>query len=232
MITKKELYMKKDLTNLTFGRLKVIKNVGTNKYGYALWECLCECGNTAIITSRNLISGHTKSCGCYSYECKKDKSIKYRKYAISCVNDRLYRLYGSIIQRTTNLRKDNHNHTYIEKNIKMCDEWRNDFNKFKEWALENGYDYSKNSNEQTIDRIDNDKGYYPENCRFVSRQENNKNESKKRGIICLSKEQQNEIKELYKNGFSSRKIAPKYKVSKTTILNVIKALTREELENE
>lgn len=224
--------MKKDLTNLTFGRLKVIKNVGTNKYGYALWECLCECGNTAIITSSNLISGHTKSCGCYSYECKKDKSIKYRKYAISCVNDRLYRLYGSIIQRTTNLRKDNHNHTYIEKNIKMCDEWRNDFNKFKEWALENGYDYSKNSNEQTIDRIDNDKGYYPENCRFVSRQENNKNESKKRGIICLSKEQQNEIKELYKNGFSSRKIAPKYKVSKTTILNVIKALTREELEND
>ena len=112
--------MKKDLTNLIFGRLKVIKNIGTNKYGFALWECLCECGNTVIITSRNLISGHTKSCGCYSYECKKDKSIKHRKYAISCKNDRLYRLYRGIIQRTTVLRKDNHNHTYIEKNIKMC----------------------------------------------------------------------------------------------------------------
>ena len=224
--------MQKDLTNLTFGRLKVIKNVGTNKYGFALWECLCECGNTVIITSRNLISGHTKSCGCYSYECKKDKSIKYRKYAISCKNDRLYRLYRGIIQRTTTLRKDNHNHTYIEKNVKICDEWRNDFNKFKEWALANGYDYSKNANEQTIDRIDNDKGYNPGNCRFVSRKENNKNESKKRGIVCLSKEQQNEIKKLYKNGFSSRKLAQKYKVSKTTIMNIIKALTRKELENE
>ena len=143
-------------------------------------------------------------------------------YPISCKNDRLYRLYRSIIQRTTTLRKDNHNHTYIEKNIKMCDEWRNDFNKFKEWALSNGYDYSKNANEQTIDRIDNDKGYSPENCRFISREENNKNESKKKGIICLSKEQQNEIKELYKNGFSSRKLAQKYKVSKTTIMNVMK----------
>ena len=224
--------MKKDLTNLTFGRLKVIKNIGTNKYGYELWECLCECGNTAIITSRNLISGHTKSCGCYSYECKKDKSIKYRKYAISCKNDRLYRLYRGIIQRTTILRKDNHNHTYIEKNIKMCDEWRNDFNKFKEWALANGYDYSKNANEQTIDRIDNNKGYCPENCRFISRKENNQNVHKKKGIICLSKEQQLEILHLYKIRLSSRKIAEKYKVSKTTIMNVIRSLTREELEDD
>lgn len=222
--------MKKDLTNLTFGRLKVIKNVGTNKYGYALWECLCECGNTAIITSRNLISGHTKSCGCYSYECKKDKSIKYRKYAINCKNDRLYRLYRGIIQRTTTLRKDNHNHTYIEKGIVMCDDWRNDFNKFKEWALENGYDYLKTANEQTIDRIDNNKGYCPENCRFISRKENNQNEHKKKGIICLSKEQQLEIIRLYKNRLSSRKIAEKYKVSKTTIMNVIRAFTRQELE--
>lgn len=221
--------MQKDLTNLTFGRLKVIKNVGTNKYGFALWECLCKCGNTVIITSRNLISGHTKSCGCYSHECKKDKSIKHRKYAISCKNDRLYRLYRSIIQRTTTLRKDNHNRTYINKNIKMCDEWRNDFNKFKEWALSNGYDYSKSANEQTIDRIDNDKGYSPENCRFISREENNKNESKKKGIICLSKEQQVEILDYYQQGYSSRKLAQKYKVSKTTIMNVVKELTKEEL---
>lgn len=222
--------MKKDLTNLIFGRLKVIKNVGTNKYGYSLWECLCECGNTVIITSRNLISGHTKSCGCYSYECKKDKSIKHRKYAISCKNDRLYRLYRSIIQRTTTLRKDNHNHTYIKKGITMCDEWQNDFNKFKEWALANGYDYSKTANEQTIDRIDNNKGYCPENCRFISRKGNNQNESKKKGIICLSKEQQFEIMKLYQSGLSSRKIAENYKVSKTTIMNVIKVLTKEELE--
>ena len=208
--------MIKDLANQKFGKLLVIKYNGNGK-----WLCKCDCGNKIIVRSDNLKTGHTKSCGCI-----------HKKYGGNVKTDRLYRLYRGIIQRTTILRKDNHNHTYIEKNIKMCDEWKNDFNKFKEWALENKYDYSKNANEQTIDRIDNNKGYNPENCRFVSRKENNKNESKKRGIVCLSKEQQNEIKELYKNGYSSRKLAQKYKVSKTTIMNIIKALTKEEIENE
>lgn len=208
--------MIKDLINQRFGKLLVIKYNGNGK-----WLCQCDCGNKTIVRSDYLKTGHTQSCGCI-----------YKKYGGNVRADRLYRLYRDIIQRTTTLRKDNHNHTYIEKNVKICDEWRNDFNKFKEWALVNGYDYSKNANEQTIDRIDNDKGYNPENCRFVSRKENNKNESKKRGIVCLSKEQQNEIKELYKNGFSSRKLAQKYRVSKTTIMNIIKALTKEELEND
>ena len=208
--------MIKDLANQKFGKLLVIKYNGNGK-----WLCKCDCGNKIIVRSDNLKTGHTKSCSCI-----------HKKYRGNVKTDRLYRLYRGIIQRTTILRKDNHNHTYIEKNIKMCDEWKNDFNKFKEWALENKYDYSKNANEQTIDRIDNNKGYNPENCRFVSRKENNKNESKKRGIVCLSKEQQNEIKELYKNGYSSRKLAQKYKVSKTTIMNIIKALTKEEIENE
>lgn len=112
----------------------------------------------------------------------------------------------------------------------MCDEWRNDFNKFKEWALVNGYDYSKSADEQTIDRIDNDKGYSPNNCRFVSRKENNQNESKKKGIMCLTKKQQKEVVNYYRQGCSSRKLAEKYKVSKTTIMKIIKALTKEELE--
>ena len=206
--------MIKDLTNKRFGKLLVL-----HYNGKAKWLCQCDCGNQTIVRSDYLKSGHTQSCGCI-----------HKKYGGKVRTDRLYRLYRSIIQRTTILRKDKHNHTYIEKGIVMCDEWRNDFNKFKKWALESGYDYSKNANEQTIDRIDNDKGYSPENCRFVSRKENNQNESKKRGIVCLSKEQQNEIKKLYKNGSSSRKLAEKYKVSKTTIMNVIKALTREELE--
>ena len=206
--------MIKDLVNKRFGKLLVIKYNGNAK-----WLCQCDCGNQTIVRSDYLKSGHTKSCGCI-----------HKKYGGKVSADRLYRLYRGIIQRTTILRKNNHNHTYIEKGIAMCDEWRNDFNKFKEWALENGYDYSKTANEQTIDRIDNDKGYYPENCRFVSRKENNQNESKKKGIVCLSKEQQFEVIKLYQNGLSSRKLAEKYKVSKTTIMNIVRALTKEELE--
>lgn len=205
--------MIKDLKNQRFGKLIVI-----NYNGNAKWLCQCDCGNKTIVRSDYLKTGHTRSCGCI-----------HKKYGGNARTDRLYRLYRGIVQRTSTLRKDNHNHTYISKNIKMCDEWRNDFNKFKEWALANGYDYSKSANEQTIDRIDNDKGYFPENCRFISRKENNQNESKKKGIICLTNHEQQEIKILYKNGLSSRKLADRYKVSKTTIMNVIKVLTKEEL---
>ena len=206
--------MIKDLKNKRFGKLLVIEYNGNGK-----WLCQCDCGNQTIVRSDYLKSGHTQSCGCI-----------HKKYGGKVRTDRLYRLYRGIIQRTTILRKNKHNHTYIEKGIVMCDEWRNDFNKFKEWALANGYDYSKTANEQTIDRINNDKGYCPENCRFISRKENNQNESKKRGIICLSLQQQNEILFLYKSGKSSRMLAKKYNVSKTTIMNVIKTLTKEELE--
>ena len=206
--------MIKDLKNKRFGKLLVIEYNGNGK-----WLCQCDCGNQTIVRSDYLKSGHTQSCGCI-----------HKKYGGKVRTDRLYRLYRGIIQRTTILRKNKHNHTYIEKGIVMCDEWRNDFNKFKEWALANGYDYSKTANEQTIDRINNDKGYCPENCRFISRKENNQNESKKRGIICLSLQQQNEILFLYKSGKSSRMLAKKYNVSKTTIINVIKTLTKEDLE--
>ena len=205
-----------DLSGKKFGKLSVVKYLGGSK-----WKCKCECGNETIVRRDYLKTGHTQSCGCL-----------HNKYGGNVKTDRLYRLYRGIIQRTTTLRKDNHNHTYIEKGIVMCDDWRNDFNKFKEWALENGYDYLKTANEQTIDRIDNNKGYCPENCRFISRKENNQNMHKKKGIICLSKEQQLEILHLYKIRLSSRKIAEKYKVSKTTIMNVIRSLTREELEND
>lgn len=205
--------MIKDLANKRFGKLVVIRYNGNAK-----WLCQCDCGNQTIVRSDYLKSGHTQSCGCI-----------HKKYGGNVKTDRLYRLYRGIIQRTTTLRKDNHNYTYINKNIKMCDEWRNDFNKFKEWALANGYDYSKSANEQTIDRIDNDKGYYPNNCRFVSRKENNQNKRKKKGFICLSKTQQIEVVKLYQEGYSSRKLAEKYKVSKTTIMSIVKTLTKEEL---
>ena len=156
--------MIKDLTNRRFGKLVVIRY-----FGNAKWLCKCDCGNETVVRSDYLKNGHTKSCGCI-----------HKKYGGKVRTDRLYRVYRGMIQRTTNLRVDKHNHTYIEKGIKVCAEWLNDFNDFKKWALENGYDYSKTSNEQTIDRINNDKGYSPDNCRFISRTENNKNVNKKK----------------------------------------------------
>ena len=150
-----------------------------------------------------------------------------RKYDVNCKTDRLYRLYRGIIQRCEVLRKDKHNITYIERGIKVCDEWRNDFIKFKQWALSNGYDYNKTSNEQTIDRINPYGNYEPSNCKFITRAENNSREDKKRGIICLNKEQIKEIRNLYSsNNYNTRKLGKMFNVSKTTISKVVK-LTKE-----
>lgn len=64
---------------------------------------------------------------------------------------------------------------YKDRGIKVCEEWENNFDAFKEWALANGYDYSKSRKEQSLDRIDNNKGYSPDNCRWVSMKVNNQN---------------------------------------------------------
>lgn len=205
--------MIKDITNKKFGKLTAIEYLGNS-----MWKCQCECGNISKVNSWNLRNNHTTSCGCM-----------FAKYGGKVKSDRLYRLYRGIIQRCEVLRKDNHNRTYIEKGIKVCDEWKNDFNKFKKWALDNGYDYSKSSNEQTIDRINPYGNYEPNNCRFITRAENNSRESKKRGVFCLTKEQIKEIRMLYSSSWcSQRYLAEKFNVSKTTISKVIK-LTKEEL---
>lgn len=89
-------------------------------------------------------------------------------------DDRLYHIYCGMKQRCYSDKNPSYKY-YSRKGIKVCEEWLNDFEKFKEWALENGYDYGKSRKEQSLDRIDNSKGYSPHNCRFVSHSENCKN---------------------------------------------------------
>lgn len=89
-------------------------------------------------------------------------------------DDRLYHLYRGMKQRCYSPSNPSYKF-YSKKNITVCDEWLNDFESFREWAIDNGYDYSKTRKEQSLDRIDNSKGYSPDNCRFVTHSENCKN---------------------------------------------------------
>lgn len=90
--------------------------------------------------------------------------------------DRLRILWNGMLSRCYNPKNYSYKF-YSKKNITVCDEWKNDFLTFKSWALENGYDYSKTRKDKTLDRIDNNKGYSPDNCRFVSQSKNCQNKS-------------------------------------------------------
>lgn len=90
--------------------------------------------------------------------------------------DRLYQVYFGMKSRCYNPNVKCYKN-YGGRGITICDEWLNDFETFKKWMLEHGYDYSKSRKEQQIDRKDNDKGYSPDNCRIVTNKENCRNKS-------------------------------------------------------
>lgn len=147
-----------DISGQRFGKLVAVECLGKDKHNNYLWLCKCDCGNTTNVTKTDLQRGHSKSCGCR----KNGKGSR-----------RLYNVW-----RTMKRRCEDKNHKsycyYGALGIEVCEEWK-DYLVFKEWALSNGYDKDAPHGKCTLDRINPYKNYEPQNCRWVTMADQNKN---------------------------------------------------------
>ncbi len=156
-----------DLTGQRFGRLTVIGIDESRNTRKTYWICQCDCGNMSSHRSDGLLSGSIKSCGCYKREQSAIKVSKNHKHKQS--GTRLYNIWLGMKGRCYNP-NDPVYKNWGGRGITICDDWKNDFSCFYNWAINNGY-----MENLTIDRIDNDGNYEPDNCRWASQKQQSSN---------------------------------------------------------
>ena len=157
-----------DLTGKRFGRLTVIRKAedfSNGNHTHHKWVCKCDCGKEKIVSGESLRNGSSKSCGCLFLE-------KTRKHCGS--HEKLYYVWNGMKQRCYN-KNSTHYKNYGARGISVCNEWKNSYESFRNWAVKNGY---KEGLE--IDRINNNGNYCPDNCRMITHfdQQSNKRTNK------------------------------------------------------
>lgn len=168
-----------NLIGQRFGRLTVIQESTVRKGHSVAWVCQCDCGQiTKPLSSDLLRQGHIKSCGCYGKEIR---SATHKTHGMS--RTRLYSCYRDMLNRCFR-EKTSCFENYGGRGITVCDEWRNSFEAFQKWALSNGY-----SDELTLDRVDPDGNYCPENCRWATDEEQGNNKRNNRLLTYNGKTQ-------------------------------------------
>ena len=162
-----------DLTGQRFGRLTVIGRAENSAKGEARWICMCDCGKEHTVSGSYLRTGKSKSCGCLNREVAAQRRTSHGE-----TETRLYSIWRNIKTRCENEKAKGY-HRYGGRGIKICEAWKEDFQAFRNWALENGYQENL-----TIDRINNDGNYEPGNCRWATLKEQANNTRKNRLITA------------------------------------------------
>ena len=156
-----------DLTGLPFGYYTAIRQDGCDSQGVPYWLCRCRCGNERRVWVYDLLRGHTLSCGCLKRELVRERSTTH-----GCAYEPWYPTYADMMRRCGHWEggKESELRLYRDRGITVCELWQKSPQAFGDWLLAHGWHKGLQ-----IDRIDNDKGYSPENCRVVTCKENNNN---------------------------------------------------------
>ena len=163
-----------DMTGQRFGRLVVLERAENGHRGKVYWQCRCDCGKETSVRGDHLRYGFVRSCGCYNSEVTTSSHTTHGSY-----HSRLYKVYRTMLARCNNPKNTNYRN-YGGRGISVCEEWRSDFSAFRDWAIANGYDEMAEFGVCTIDRIDVNGNYEPNNCRWVSMAEQSKNKRQRR----------------------------------------------------
>lgn len=163
-----------DYIGKRYNKLTIIGNGGKAKDGHTKVQCRCDCGNVKNILLKSILSGRSTSCGCRSRILSSERRLKHGCTANYHV-ERLFRVWATMKDRCNNPKCKTYRH-YGGRGISVCEEWNKDYLAFRTWAFQNGYDENAKRGECTLDRIDVDGDYCPNNCRWVDIgfQQNNK----------------------------------------------------------
>lgn len=165
-----------DMSGQKYGRLTVISYAG-HKGGRPAWKCLCDCGKETVVQGRHIRSGAIKSCGCLLSELSAEQGRKSATHGMA--RTRLYHEWIGMKQRCN----DPNYHGYDDyggRGITICEEWRESFETFRDWALANGY-----RDDLTIERKNVNGHYCPGNCKWATAEEQANNRRNNRKITYM-----------------------------------------------